>query len=63
MSDKEIGENEQENIREEDVISSKQENLKYLREQGVEPYKYSYQRTININSLRRKYENIGETES
>ncbi|MBP7792310.1 MAG: lysine--tRNA ligase [Candidatus Goldbacteria bacterium] len=63
MSDKEIGENEQENIREEDVINSKLENLKYLREQGVEPYKYSYQRTININSLRRKYENIGETES
>jgi len=63
MPDKQNNENEQENIREEDVINSKKENLKYLREQGIEPYKYSYQRTMDISSIRKKYENIGETES
>ncbi len=65
MSDikNETNKNEQENIREEDVINSKRENLKFLREHEIEPYKYSYQRTLNIFSVRKKYENIGETES
>lgn len=54
---------EEENIRKEDVINSKKQNLKFLREQDIEPYKYSYQRTLNIFSIRKKYENIGEKES
>lgn len=59
----EINKQEQENIREEDVIKSKKENLKFFRDYGIEPYKYLYQRTLNIFSIRKKYENIGETES
>lgn len=65
MSDVKKNDNKQgqENIREEDVINSKIENLKFLRIQGIEPYKYSYQRTSDIFSIRKKHENIGEAES
>ncbi len=65
MSEERNNENNQaqEKIREEDVISSKKENLKYLIEQGIEPYKYSYQRTLDIASIRNKYKDIGEAES
>jgi lysyl-tRNA synthetase class 2 len=54
---------EQDDIKEEDVIKSKKDNLNFIKEQGIEPYKYFYQRTANILSIREKYENIGETES
>ncbi|MCX7698584.1 MAG: lysine--tRNA ligase [Candidatus Goldbacteria bacterium] len=59
----ELNQNKHESEREENLIKSKKENLKFLREQNIEPYKYSFQRTLNISSIRKKYENIGEIES
>ena len=43
-----------------DVIKSKKDNLQFLRENKVEPYKYSFERTGSVESLLEKYRDIGE---
>jgi lysyl-tRNA synthetase, class II len=50
-------------VNEAEVIKSKKDNLNFLREKGVEPYKYSYERTGTINELLEKYKAAGEAES
>jgi lysyl-tRNA synthetase, class II len=49
--------------REAEVLKSKKEHLAYLREHGVEPYKYSYERTGSVAEMLEKYKGAGEEES
>lgn len=52
-----------EGVREAEVVKSKKDNLNFLRGKGVEPYKYSYERTGTIAELLEKYKAAGEQES
>jgi lysyl-tRNA synthetase class 2 len=47
-------------VKESEVIRSKKENLKALRAAGVEPYKYGFDRTGSVESIKLKYISIGE---
>lgn len=49
-------------VNEAEVIKSKKDNLNFLREKGVEPYKYSYDRTGTVAEMLEKYKAAGETE-
>jgi lysyl-tRNA synthetase class 2 len=49
-------------VNEAEVIKSKKDNLNFLRERGVEPYKYSYERTGTIAEMLEKYMAAGEGE-
>jgi lysyl-tRNA synthetase class 2 len=52
-----------EHAREAEVVRSKKDNLQYLREHGVEPYKYSYDRSGTVAEMLEKYKAAGEEES
>ncbi len=49
-------------VKEAEVIKSKKDNLNFLRDKGVEPYKYSYERTGTIAGMLEKYKAAGEEE-
>ncbi|HDQ26409.1 MAG TPA: lysine--tRNA ligase [bacterium] len=45
-----------------EIISGKKENLEFLKEKGVEPYAYSFDRTLPVEGLLEKYGGAGEEE-
>ncbi len=69
MGDDKQNENKQLNARSEkvvdeaEVIKSKKANLDFLREKGVEPYKYSYERSGTIAEMLLKYKDATDQES
>jgi lysyl-tRNA synthetase class 2 len=45
---------------ESEIIKSREENFKFLKDAGIATFKYSYERTANINQILEKYKEIQE---
>ncbi len=45
---------------ESEIIKARKDNLNYFRQKGIEPYKYSFERSGSIDEIKKRHETIAE---